>query len=268
MKKILLFFRLNILYMFRNKVRFALTMTGITIGLLVYMLGNVAVNGYIDSLYEDAYNFDGNSLLVYDEEGKTIDRIRDFSEQFQINRCHFMLDSYATDKDYFYGNVTVSNSIDLVGMDSGITGAAVPYMQDNVLSVARTRLLYGRDFSEEDIQNGTNAVIVEKSTAIFWFQKENAVGEYVDVLSPYGYDRFVVIGVIDDLPARKNKNMEFNKTVQQDKVQEFSNSSAAYATYKYLESMAEKKHYAGVVYGKHGGRDGGWQDRQPCGRTE
>lgn len=239
MKKSFLFIRLNVLYMFRNKARFILTLTGITIGLFIYMLGNVGVDCYLDSLYRDAYDFDENSIYVHDMDGEIIDRIRNYDSYARISRCCSTLESYSTDKNYVYKNVSINNSVELVGLNNGIMGGTVPYVKNEGISLARAKLLYGNDFSDEDIRNGTNSVIIEKSTALFWFQKENAVGENVDIISPYGYDRFVIVGVIEDLPGRRSDNMKYNKTIQQNITQEFSNSSVAYTTYNYLMNMVK-----------------------------
>ena len=70
MKKLFLFFRLNVLYMFRNKARFILTLSGVSIGLLIYMLGNAGVDCYLERLYRNAKDFDTDGILVHDTEGE------------------------------------------------------------------------------------------------------------------------------------------------------------------------------------------------------
>ncbi len=240
MKKISLFFKLNVLYMFRNKTRFILTLLGISIGLCIYILGNVGVDCYLQGLYRDAYNFDSDGVLVYDDKGEAIEKIQNYDSNIRINRYCCDLSHFTTDKDYIYKGVSLNNSINLIGMDCKVVGNIVPYMKnDDTISLAKARLLYGTDFSDDDIKKGTNSIVIEKSTALFWFQKENAVGEYVDVISPHGYDRFIVIGVIEDLPARRSDNMIFNKTIQQSNVEKISNGSIAFTPYKYLSDMAE-----------------------------
>ncbi|MGN0379366.1 MAG: ABC transporter permease [Butyrivibrio sp.] len=239
MKKVLLYIRLNILYMLRNKARFWLTVGGITIGLFIYMLGNVAVDGYIDSLYKEAYNFDADSLIVYDEKDEIIDKIQELSVDNHICRCNIIDESYTINKDYVYKTTKIKNGVSLIGLDEGVMRSSVPYISNKYIALTKAKILYGRDFSDEDIKNGENCIIIEKSTALFWFQKENAVGEYVDVISPYGYDRFVVIGIIEDLPSTYGRNLEFNKVIGQNVDREYNNSSVAYTTYDYLNNMVE-----------------------------
>lgn len=237
MKKLFLFFRLNVLYMFRNKARFILTLSGVSIGLLIYMLGNAGVDCYLERLYRNAKDFDTDGILVHDTEGELIDKIRNYDSNIHINRYCSELVAYSTDKDYIYKGISVNNSIELIGTDGGVVNEAVPYMKNETMYLAQARLLYGTGFTEDDIKKGTNSIVIEKSTSLFWFQKENAVGEYVDVVSPYGYDRFVVVGVIEDLPGKRSDNMRYNKTIQHADVAEFNNSSVAYTTYNYLANM-------------------------------
>lgn len=226
--------------MFRNKTRFLLTLTGITIGLFVYLLGNAAVDGYINSLYKEAYDFDENSFLVYDEEGRIIEEIQKYDDNLSVNRCNIIGSAYTVNKDYQYKNIEVINSVNLIGLDAGVSDTAIPYIGDEHISLARAEILYGTDFSEENIKKGDNCIIIERSTAVFWFQKENAVGEYLDVISPDGYDRFVVAAVIEDLPSRRRMNLEFNKLSEQGNAAKYSNTSAAYTTYNYVNNMGEE----------------------------
>lgn len=239
MKKILLYIRLNILYMFRNKARFLLTVIGITIGLFVYMLGNVSVDSYIGSLYKEAYNFDKNSFLVYDEQDEIIGKIQEYSENLHVGRCNIASDSYSVNRDYYYKDIKINNSVNLIGLDNGVINSSIPYISNEYIALARAEMLYGADFSDQNIKNGENCIIIERSTAVFWFQKENAVGEYLDVITPYGYDRFIVVGVIEDLPSRYSRNLEFNKIVEQNIAKEYNNTSVAYTTYDYLNNMVE-----------------------------
>ncbi len=239
MKKILLYIKLNIFYMFRNKARFWLTVLGITIGLFIYLFGNVAVDGYIDSLYKEAYDFDKDSFIVYDEKDKLIGEIKKYDADIRIGKYSIFHTSCDINKDYVYKNVKISNSVNLIGLNNTIEDSSVPYMTNESMSLAKAKFLYGRDFSDKDIRRGKNYAIIEKSTAMFWFQKENAIGEYIDVVSPYGYDRFVVIGIIDDLPCTRRKNLEFNKLIEQSVDNNYTNSCVAYTTYSYLNNMVE-----------------------------
>lgn len=241
MKKVGLYIRLNILYMLRNKVRFVLTVIGITVGLFVFIIGNVAVDGYIDSLYKKAYDFDEDSFLVYDEQNQIIQKIQDYDERLSVHKCNIIDEAYSINKDYTYKNVKVSNAVSFIGLETGVCESSVPYYSDEYIALSNAKIIYGNDFSDKDIKEGANVIIIEKSTAIFWFQKENAVGEYVDVVSPYGYDRFVVVGVIEDLPARKSENLEFNKLAEQEEIVEYSNNSVAYTTYNYIVNMVENE---------------------------
>lgn len=237
MKKTVLFLKLNILYMFRNKVRFVLTICGITIGLLIYILGNIAVEAYIGALYREAYAFDGDSLFIADEDGKTINKLARLEWDNDIYKCGLAGEAYNLNNTYLYKGIRVVNTVSLVGLEGQVQGKAIPCIGDTNISLTRTKIIYGRDLSYEDISQGKNSAIIERSSAMYLFQRENAVGERLDVISPYGYDQFEIVGIIEDTPSTKNKNLEFNKTVQDGK-EEYINMVTAYTSYDYLKRMA------------------------------
>lgn len=237
MKKIWLYFRLNILYMFRNRARFILTVLGITIGLLIYVIGNVGVEAYMNSLYKEAYNFEKDCAIVLDDENQIIDRVQSLSNELGIHKCNFVGESYSLNNEYIYKGVKINNAMSLIGIDNKMLNSVVPYISNNNILLTKVEIVYGTDFSDEDIDTGKNYIIIEKSTAKYLFQKENAVGEYVDVISPYGYDRFMIIGIIEDLPVTNVKNLIFNRTLREEKETEYYNCMTAYTSYSYLNDM-------------------------------
>lgn len=214
MKKNMIYFKLNILYMFRNKVRFILTVLGISIGLFIYLVGNIAIDTYINYLYKNAYNFAGDSYVVRDETNKILDRIRAIQCDIDVRKYSFMLDASYVNYDYYYKNMKISNATKLIGVNSGVNEVTNPYLFDSYIYAADINIIYGRDFTSEEIKGGSNSIIIERSAAEFLFQKENAVGEYIDYVSTYGYRRFEIVGIIENLPVTKENNLLFNKAVK------------------------------------------------------
>lgn len=227
MKKLLLYIKMNILYMFRNKVRFALTILGISIGLFVYLLGNVAINAYISNMYKKAYNFAENTYLIYDRQNEIVDKIISEKENVKINQYSLLTESYLIN-EYNYRNTNVNNSIRMIGVSNTETDNVVPYVDDDSILVTDSNIIYGRNFLEEEINEGKNCIIIEKSAAMFIFQKENAVGEYIDYVTPYGYSRYEIIGVIEDLPITKTNNINFNRLMKSEDNGEYYNSFNGY----------------------------------------
>ena len=176
MRKILLYIRLNVLYIFRNKARFLLTVTGISLGLLVYILGNVFADGYTDNLYKKAYSFDKDSFIVYDGQKKIINKLESYQKKFQINKCNISHNAYSTNNEYTYKNIKVKNAVNLIGVNMGVLESAVLHINEGDILLEKAKLAYGTDFSDEEIKQGKNCVIIEKSTAVFLYQKERAAG--------------------------------------------------------------------------------------------
>lgn len=242
MKKILLYIRLNIFYMFRNKVRFILTEIGIILGLSVYIMGNGAVDSYINSLYNEVYDFDDASFIVYDKEDKIIESIDNNNEDMYIVESIICDDFYSVDRDYYYKKIEINNSVRLVGINERLLKTAIPYFGKEHISLTRTEILYGKDFTEENIKNGDNCIIIEESTALFLFQKDNAVGEYIDIITPQGYGRFEIIGIISDSPSRKYANLEFNRLISNRGEKKYCNNCVAYIPYGCLTNMMDNSY--------------------------
>ena len=239
MRKIILYMRLNILYMFRNKVRFSLTVLGISIGLLIYILGNSGADAYLNSLYEKAYNFADNSYLITDDKNVLLPQIQAEQEQISINKCNFIGSVYKLNKSYTYKKIEISNSMGLFGVDSALEDSIIPYKYENSISLAKSKIIYGHDFTEHDISTGANVIIIEKSTAQFLFQKDNAVGESIDYVTEYGYTRFEVIGIIEDLPCTKANNLKFNNIVDNSINKEYKNISSGYISYNCMSKLVD-----------------------------
>ena len=238
MKKVILYIRLNVLYIFRNRMRIVLSLIGISIGLFVYLVGNTAVDSYINSMYKEVYSFDTNSFWIYDDSQKIINKLKKQNLNLDINKCSFLGEAYSScNSNYIYNGIEVENAINLVGLNYSISNLAIPYIGTSDIMLAKSTFIFGRDFSEQDIVMAENYAVIEQSTAIYLFQKANAVGEYIDVVSPYGYNRFEIIGIIEDLPSTYSNNLAFNRNIKQKTQKKYTNILTVYTTYNYLDYM-------------------------------
>ena len=240
MKKILLYFNLSLMYILRNKLRFALTTFGIIIGLVIFLIGNVCIDTYVTGLYKEANCFSENSILIIDPNNSVVNRLVEKGYYDNLRKYSLTGAKYVVAKEYKYNDKLIEFGITLVGSDYNISSCALPYKLDEKTMISESGLLYGRDISFEDVQQKNNVIIIEKSTAKLLFMKENAVGEYVDIISPYGYDSFKVIGVIEDLPYLQQQNFVINSYLIDKEIEEIKYYFHAYIPYTFLETMAGK----------------------------
>jgi putative ABC transport system permease protein len=213
MKKILMYFRINIFYLFQNSIRATLTIVGICIGLVIFIIGNTFVEGYVSTYYEKARLFDKNSFIVQTE---SIEQLEQFSMELTKDRrksFYILRDAGQANRNYIYKGFEIQNTVTLVGVSNNIDGKAIVFLDNNGLGAAKSAILYGRDINAGDIGSHNPVAVIEKSAAILIFQKENAVGEVIAYYDENGLIELEVIGVIADLPGIRNQIFMFNKSL-------------------------------------------------------
>lgn len=243
MKRKILYFNLSLIYLLRNRSRFVLTVVGVVIGLFIFFIGNICIETYVESMYKEVNYFDDDSILIIDSNQKIINNLVERGYSNNLRKYSMVGSKYIVAKEYIYRDKKISFGINLVGADYNLSNCALPYKLDEKTMVSKSRLLYGRDINFEDIKLRKNVIIIEKSTAKMLFLDENAVGEYLDVISPYGYDSFEVIGIIEDLPYLKQHNFIFNSYIKNEKIEEVKYYFYAYTPYTYLEDMVDDDIY-------------------------
>lgn len=241
MRKLWLYMKLNIFYLIRNKVRFGLTIFGIIIGLIVFLLGNVIVNAYIGSLYKKANNFTKDSFLVHDEKNQIIDMTLDKLNNPTMCTYSFWGSAFILEQSYMYKKIRVQNGMSLIGVEANFINTSIPYMEDSIIYLSKSNIIYGRGITNTDIQDKRNVVVIEKSTSKFIFRVENSVGKYIEFVSPYGYMRLEIIGIIEDLPSAKAQNLNFNKSINDKCDGIIKNHFCGYMPYSYLNEIVGNK---------------------------
>ncbi|MBQ3959638.1 MAG: hypothetical protein II677_04020 [Muribaculaceae bacterium] len=114
-----LYLKLTAATCFRNRTRIVLTLIGICIGLIVFLLGNAAISGYMKQLYRSADAFAENTYVLtgypqdvawFEEKlgGKADCRKRSYS----------VLDSFSATPFYSYQSHMISNSVHLIGTEA------------------------------------------------------------------------------------------------------------------------------------------------------
>jgi len=242
MMKNFFYYKMSVTYMFRNKMRMILTIMGISLGLFIYILANVAINTYVDSLYNKANNFAKDSYMIEDYNVGFVEQLMS-QEEYNISKYNFSVDAYRIFGEYQYGNLEVSHSISLIGLNEINEIKSVPYMYQNDVSLSKIKLCEGILFTEEDLNKGANKIIIEKSVAKMLFINEDPIGKTIDYMSPYGHKRVEICGVIEDMPYTKYKNLEFNSKLASGESDNYLNEIVAYVPYNFIVNFMKDNNY-------------------------
>ena len=240
-KKLYLYFKLTATTCFKNHIRMGLTIIGISIGLVVYMLGNAAINGYIEQLFKTADAFADNSYLItgYDTEidwfeAKIKNTVNHHKSEFKA------LETYSVLPYYKYREHQIINTVHIIGTEKEALSFPIPYFSEsgkiyNITGV----LIAGRDFSKEDIENKKNVCLIEKSTAFLLFQSENAIGKKMHLESNKGYVDLEVIGIIEDNYHTQTRNFYFNKYTSEHNINKIRTESNVYIPISLVNEIAK-----------------------------
>ena len=215
-RKALLSFRLTAACCFRNKLRTALTVSGICLGLVVFLLGNAVLEGYLTKQFRLAESFSENCCIVNGFSADVDWFTQQCRDRMPIRAEHFSVsDSYKANQMFLYDGHRIQNNVRVVGAERGMDGDTVPsyHQSQNTVFAGTGKLLYGQDLSFPCHEDSDAVCVVEKSTAMLLFQKENAVGSDIHLESPNGFFDLKVIGVIDDLYTTRERNFQFHKAL-------------------------------------------------------
>jgi putative ABC transport system permease protein len=253
MKKLLLTIKLTVLCVFRNNARMLLTISGISIGLIFFLIGNSFVSAYINDIYKDAYAFDKTSYIVSGskEDREWTSNLLDKNVESLISKYSFS-QSMHVQGDYKYDNKIVQNYLTLVACESEFSKSSIcSYDNQAKIYVGRSTLLYGRDISNNDIKNKRPVCVIEKSTAICLFNRENAVGTTVNLNGEFGYLDLEVIGIIDDLYTTRQNNFSFNKMLSDSNVTQVKNLEYIYVPNSYFYELEQSTSQYGIEVAVH-----------------
>lgn len=238
MKKIIDFYISNLLYVFRNKVRVFLTLLGCTIGLLAFSVGSMYISAYISKAYEIAYLFEDNFIVVWSDDASS-GFVRDLLD-YQSEEEYAVIGDYffVTNKNYYYGESLINNSISMVGVDSNDFNSRTVVCTDSGYMVTGCTLLYGRGLSEKDNFSNKMAAVIEKSASQLLFQKDNSVGETIQVNTFLGYQTVEIVGVIDDLSVNTDYYLSISEQIDK-KAENIESQLQIYVPLNLLQHYAD-----------------------------
>lgn len=168
----------------RKKLRSALTVTGIAIGVL-----SVIIISIIGEVGKTAINDELNSMGI----GGIA--LRTLSEKTQKTLTENELSLVKENRN-------VKNATPLISKVTGIKvkgesrQAVVWGIDSNADEIVRMELLYGRLFEEGDIERGERICVVDESFARNSYKRSNIVGKKVGIFIGGKYEEFTVAGVV------------------------------------------------------------------------
>lgn len=180
---------------FSNKMRTALTMLGIIIGISSVIIVVSIGNGSQAAIEEEFESFGTGTLqvsLVGSRDIETRDLL-DMDDYYllrdEVEGIQYISPTYSASNAYVkLLDPTETNN-------ASITGAAADYKYIN-----NDNLLYGRYISDNDVEMRTNVCVIQDTTAlkVFGYCNEDVIGEKIKVKSWKGTTKLTVVGIIEN----------------------------------------------------------------------
>lgn len=195
-----------------------LTVGGVFLAALLFLIASVFVHSYTESLYTEAEMFPENSIMI------TGNLSEDIYTDVQLNYGSVNYNIYyspitTNGETYKWNNKKFSLIPTVIGTGSGFTGTAVPtLMVEN--NAYETKIVAGRAISAEDIANKQKVVVISQLAADILFGGDGAVGKMIEI--PFGEEymakeQFLVIGIyqnsIDEETVYKNIDATLKKDI-------------------------------------------------------
>lgn len=240
--KLILYLRLTITGCFRNSVRTFLTITGMCIGMICFILGNSAMSEYVANAYRKAMSFPEQSFLVSGDKEDLNWYADKLSVDFKLDRADYrMSDLFTLKSRYNYCGKEIYNICVLTGMNTRIENCPVPTLESDSAGyggyfVGSTTLIKGRDFTENDIISGNNVCIIEKSTENAIFRNESAIGKTIRLYSLSNSIELTIIGVVNDYFTTRERNFNFNRNLSSKDSDSISIESSIYVPDKLFDN--------------------------------
>ncbi len=221
-----------------NKMRSLLTMLGIIIGIssviTITTVGD-SLTASVNSTMEDA----GANSVSVSIRSKEEDQNRLFSSQ-SIQESDYISDEMIED---FYE--VFDDEVDFVSLSENVNNLSMK-ANDEVLSLSGTGINYdyqndssfnivnGMKFSQADIENGSNVVIIEEDLAELLFSGADPIGQKINIYSQTSIEYFYVVGVSesqdDSMMAAFSNTETYDVFLPISKAKEMTNAQAGYSS--------------------------------------
>lgn len=194
----------NMFYFFRgcfiqiksNKSKTVLTIFGVFLAAILFLVVSIFVESYIESLYSEAKACSEEGVLITGTLSEDI--VNDLEIKYGNNKLS-RFNSVITSYSYFYSwdEMTLSVMPLIIGTNSNIMDGPV-YSTQGFSSMFSSKIMQGSDIQYEDVINKNRVVLISEMAADILYGGEDAVGKEL-ALSFTGEaedkEIFTVIGV-------------------------------------------------------------------------
>lgn len=183
-----------------NRLRFALTIFGVASGILIYLVGMIAVDSFNEQEKARLSHFDPNSVLVQGEFSREIIK----NMKLRLQGDHYV--PYTNATVYKLHDIEVKGArgdvvARFVGTTSSFYKSPIPATNSDMLN--QTKLIKGRDFNHSEISEHKTVAIISEYSARILFGNNDCIGKFIEISIPRELGKidlykFEVIGVIKD----------------------------------------------------------------------
>lgn len=199
--KTYLFIKTSFRQIFRNKKRLVLTFIGIVLGLFLYLTANIGIDSYFFNEYNMYKDFTSDMLMLNGNINNQQYRIGKFDS------VKYLFHSAKSIHNLSRNNIIVSSNI--YGTDANFTRLPISLDPDGYY-IEKVKIIDGRDISNEDIENESRIVIIDKRMAELMFNN-NAVGKVLKFQLDSEDTVFVNFKIVGVFESRFNSSINFKK---------------------------------------------------------
>lgn len=172
-----------------NKLRFILTIIGIFIGGLIFLVGKVVTDSMELEMLNIIEEFPSDTIVYSDislNSYKYLDRIEDTEYLIPYYRDKIAYSTTVDQQPYYY-------SFDVVATTNMFFQTGIPYEEG--ISTSNINYQAGRIWTIEEASNNEMVILISNYVAEFFFQDEDPLNKYISIPN---LGSFEVIGIYED----------------------------------------------------------------------
>lgn len=162
-----------------NKGRTVLTTMGVVLAAILFLLGTVLTDTYMNMLYSDANDCSKEGVLL--SGALTEDVINDMKVKFhEYNKTEFLNAITSFTYDYLYEDISLSVMPMVIGTTSRFTNNPVRSTQGTSM-MYNTKITQGRDIQDKDLEEKKRVVVISQFAADIFFPEDSAIGKQIAI---------------------------------------------------------------------------------------
>lgn len=214
--RVLLKLRLSIKIFVSNKLRFFLTISGMSLGLLIMICGIEVINAYTESEYKKIKYVDKNVLMISSDSHI---RVSDAIYKLEQGSCDYSYSYYkkaidSESKGYLYKDSRIDCNLNLLAASYNFEKGYMCFADENLNYCGRVNMICGQSFSKEQYDKQKRVCIIENSTSELLFGMEAAIGKSIEIEINGNNYKFEIIGIIEDTPTTSKENLVINANIR------------------------------------------------------